>query len=96
MKGNASTSLMKTLIGKKPSLGLPNYSQSCFKPENRLKSSNMNNLIESLEEDESNVYKSNQPKSPSNKPVSPARKTPLSPIGTKFALTMLGVSSKQY
>ena len=76
MKGNASTSLMKTLISKKPSLALN-------KTEQKSKNSSLNNILDSLVIEE-----------PSNSlSQSSLRKTPVSPIGTKFAMTMLGISS---
>jgi len=71
MKGNASTSLMKTLIGKKPSSKLATENSTTF----------LNKSIKfksqfSKEEIASSPLKSDSP----------------TPIGTKFALTMLGLN----
>lgn len=81
MKGNASTSLMKTLINKKPSLALKSDQNKSKGP------GSLNNILDSLaiEESSSNPVQS----------ISSQRRQhqqPASPIGTKFAMTMLGLS----
>ena len=70
MKGCASTSLMKTLISKKPSTAA-----GSSKVDNKVKNSNLNNILESLNIEE------------------PPGKIQSNPIGTTFALTMLGLTS---
>lgn len=83
MKGNASTSLMKTLINKKPSLALNKSDQNKSKS-----STSLNNILDSLAIEES-------PSNPVQSIASSQRRQhqqPVSPIGTKFAMTMLGLS----
>lgn len=98
MKGNASTSLMKTLISKKPASGKSDSASSKADQKPNKNSANLNNFLKTLVIEEPSTNKA-QSKSDSTKPstgiiTSPPNKLSAeSPVGTQFALTMLGLSN---
>jgi hypothetical protein len=107
MKGNASTSLMKTLISKKPACTSTSTAIQASKTFHSItdsigsikssKQSNLNNLTDTLAIEESSLHNKVTVTSPLSRPVSPlstsssCSKTP--PIGAKFALNMLGLNA---
>ena len=106
MKGNASTSLMKTLISKKPSnpsSGKPSASNTPISPtqtqlETLFNSSNTNNSTKQLQKGKNGQTNNQTAFDEFNNQKQPPLLSPTlnrqtsSPIGTKFALTMLGLT----
>lgn len=101
MKGNASTSLMKTLISKKPSSGKPSAANTPISPtQNQLdplfnSSSNSNSTSKQTQKGKNGHTNTQLSFDENQKPqlLSPTlNRQTSSPIGTKFALTMLGLT----
>ncbi len=72
---------MKTLISKKPLMAVTSSKNT----------GQLNNILESLAIEDQNSTKKNE-----YELISSDRKKTSSPIGTKFALNMLGLTSKKF